>query len=446
MSNCESKYKEAFERARKIHEYSSDLAEIKRMEYIFPELCKSDDVIRKDIINTIKRYIEHVENENCAPDAKDFLIKELEGQIDWLENQNKQNQQGKSAHEAIKEKKIDNRNYVKPRFKAGEWITHNIANFVFKVVNVGSYGYEVVSQQNFKKTIPLGSEDKYRLWSTEDAKPGDVLYCESGGTEFFIILKDISKNGIVNSYCRYNDSIGFGVDIPNVMRISDNPKPATKEQRDFLFQKMKESGYEWSEETHELKEIELTKNESEEELSDFEAALFSAFSDGWQQYLHGEEVDVVQWAKEHSTELLEVANQNHVTWSKADEVKINRIVSLLENLKVAENDILRKDINWLKSLRPQINVTDEELVQARKEAYNEVLDKIEYHDDWPTFDDGWDAAIWYLKKRNTMPQNQWKPSEEQITWLYRAADEASKDSRMKQILNELLSDLKKLTK
>ena len=370
MNNCESKYKEAFERARKIHKYSSDPAEIKRMEYIFPELCKSDDVIRKDIINTIERYIEHVENGNYAPDAKDFLIKELKGQINWLENQNKQNQQGKSACEAIKEKKIDNRTYKKPRFNTGEWITHNIANFVFKVVNVGSYGYEVVSQQNFKKTIPLSSEDKYRLWSIEDAKPGDVIYCESGGTEFFIILKDISKSGIINSYCRYNDSIGFGVDIPNVMRISDNPKPATKEQRDFLFQKMKESGYEWSEETHELKEIELVKNESEEELSDFEAALFSAFSDGWQQYLHGEEVDVAQWAKEHSAELLEVANQNYVAWSKDDEVRINRIVALLENLKVPENDILIKDTNWLKSLKHQKQwKPSKEQMEALKASY-----------------------------------------------------------------------------
>lgn len=290
--------------------------------------------------------------------------------LTWIEKQSVQNQQGKSAREAIKEKKIDNRTYTykKPIFNAGEWITHNIANFVFKVVNVGSYGYEVVSQQNFKKTIPLNSEDKYRLWSIEDAKPGDVIYCESGGTEFFIILKDISKSGIINSYCRYNDSIGFGVDIPNVMRISDNPKPATKEQRDFLFQKMKESGYEWSEETHELKEIELIKNESEEELSDFEAALFSAFSDGWQQYLHGEEVDVAQWAKEHSAELLKAANQNYVAWNKDDEVRINRIVALLENLKVPENDILIKDTNWLKYLKyqKQWKPTDDQLADLKR--------------------------------------------------------------------------------
>ena len=51
------------------------------------------------------------------------------------------------------------------------------------------------------------------------------------------------------------------------------------------------------------------------------------------------------------------------------------------------------------------------------------------------------AINWFksLKDRYT-----WKPSDEQITWLYRAADNASKDSRMKQVLNELLSDLKKL--
>lgn len=54
-------------------------------------------------------------------------------------------------------------------------------------------------------------------------------------------------------------------------------------------------------------------------------------------------------------------------------------------------------------------------------------------------DDDWFTTDW-LKSL----ESRWKPSNEQITWLYRAADDASKDSRMKQVLNELLSDLKKL--
>ena len=39
----EKKYKEALERARGIHSFSSDIAEIKRMEQIFPELAESED-------------------------------------------------------------------------------------------------------------------------------------------------------------------------------------------------------------------------------------------------------------------------------------------------------------------------------------------------------------------------------------------------------------------
>lgn len=54
-------------------------------------------------------------------------------------------------------------------------------------------------------------------------------------------------------------------------------------------------------------------------------------------------------------------------------------------------------------------------------------------------DDDWFTTDW-LKSL----ESRWKPSDEQITWLYRAADDASKNSRMKQVLNELLSDLKKL--
>lgn len=43
------------------------------------------------------------------------------------------------------------------------------------------------------------------------------------------------------------------------------------------------------------------------ELTEFESALFTAFSYAWQSYLMGEEVNVAQWAKENSAELLEAA-------------------------------------------------------------------------------------------------------------------------------------------
>lgn len=57
------------------------------------------------------------------------------------------------------------------------------------------------------------------------------------------------------------------------------------------------------------KAIDDAEKDKREELTEFESGLFSAFSDGWQQYLGGEEVNVVEWAKEHSPELLSLAKK-----------------------------------------------------------------------------------------------------------------------------------------
>lgn len=47
--------------------------------------------------------------------------------------------------------------------------------------------------------------------------------------------------------------------------------------------------------------------ENKEEFSDFESALFSAFSDMWQSYMRGEEVNVAEHVRRVSSELLKVA-------------------------------------------------------------------------------------------------------------------------------------------
>ena len=108
-----------------------------------------------------------------------------------------------------------------------------------------------------------------------------------------------------------------------------------------------------------------TEHQNEEELSDFEAALFSAFSDGWQQYLNGEEVDVAQWAREHSTELLEElleaakeelkkqSEQKPTVWSEKDKEIIKRIASFMwKNRKGDTDEIFQQeqDVKWLNLL------------------------------------------------------------------------------------------------
>lgn len=93
----------------------------------------------------------------------------------------------------------------------------------------------------------------------------------------------------------------------------------------------------------------------------------------------------------------------------------------------------------------KFDITDEELAQAKKDAYNDALDKIEYHSGEPTFDDGWSAAIDYIRKKFIRPQNKWKPSDGQIEALERMLNFANFDEvNNRDIVRNLLSQLKKL--
>ena len=49
--------------------------------------------------------------------------------------------------------------------------------------------------------------------------------------------------------------------------------------------------------------------DEEEELNDFESKLYSTFSDIWQDYMLGREIDVVKTMKEYSQELLNLARK-----------------------------------------------------------------------------------------------------------------------------------------
>lgn len=82
-------------------------------ENIFPEVKESEDEkIRKALISILKSDFE-----------KDTAIFGISiGQIiDWLEKQ-REKPQGKSALEAIKEKKVDNAIKIEPKFHKSDWV------------------------------------------------------------------------------------------------------------------------------------------------------------------------------------------------------------------------------------------------------------------------------------------------------------------------------------
>ena len=98
-----------------------------------------------------------------------------------------------------------------------------------------------------------------RSWTIQDAKDGDVLYSSDSNQPF--IYKCRNDDEQATCYCGINKFGKFFIwNTKDCIITLDKYVPATKVQRDFLFQKMKESGYEWDAEKKELRKIDARKN------------------------------------------------------------------------------------------------------------------------------------------------------------------------------------------
>ena len=393
------RYDEAIERARLINNKGTWVrcgsTGPSICEQIFPELKESEDEkIRKWLIDYLNNRVL-----NLPYGAEKEAVSKS---IAWLEKQELLTKEKALKNSPFVEQKpfdYENANIqqkdfapkVESKFKVGDWVVTNYGK-VNQVVSVDKDGDGFTLDDDVYFS---GSWcDMYHLWTIQDAKDGDVLAVEN----IVFIYKRVLSSHIV-SYCMLiNDVFYHFEDARTCCEGNTNVHPANKEQRDLLFQKMKESGYEFDFEKKELKKIEQKP-----------------------------------------------------AWSEEDERMINYITIDIEELieqNAYDETQLRKEIDWLKSLKervqPQINVADEELAQAKKDAYNDALDKIEYNSGEPTFDDGWSAAIWYLKKRNVQPQNTWQPSDEQMQALSNAGNSFRPFEEGHKVLWSLYNDLKKL--
>lgn len=147
----------------------------------------------------------------------------------------------KGTVEAIKEEKVENAIKAEPIFKVGEWIIQeNIG--VYEVVEICESWYEVIDVENNHYSIGFDKEYMCHLWSIEDAKDGDVLM--SSVNKPFIYNGYFDKE-CVGAYCGLYINDDFVIaDKERYWTNNKNIRPASKEQRDLLFQKMKEAGYE----------------------------------------------------------------------------------------------------------------------------------------------------------------------------------------------------------
>ena len=140
---------------------------------------------------------------------------------------------------------------VEPKFRVGDWVVYDGVTYLITGVYTDGYTND---HQGF---IPLKHQDEMRLWNfSKDAKNGDVLYTSSTASHEIFIFKGLSKEGHIECYCSYDSEDKYcDGKYHFIGKPTFKTHPATKEQCDLLFSKMKEAGYEWDAENKELKKI-----------------------------------------------------------------------------------------------------------------------------------------------------------------------------------------------
>ena len=220
-------YDESLERAKKWY-YAPNADKIptysnRVIEEIFPELKKSEvEKIKEDLIQWINEFPDTIWRGHYKSDI-----------IAWLEKQDEQ----KSADK------------FEPKFHEGDWVIYN--NDICQIVKREEGCNKLVTQFGVEKE-PVNERNlsTAKLWDISDAKDGDVLQLG--------IVTAIFQKYIGNNYKCYCSVYNGEFEIPSQDGDDNiygcyNATPATKEQRDLLFQKMKEAGYEWVSQKKELR-------------------------------------------------------------------------------------------------------------------------------------------------------------------------------------------------
>lgn len=208
-------------------------------EKYFPELKGSEDEKIKKAIKQMYSFLPNKPEYIGNVAWKDIIA--------WLENQGRQKP---FDYESANIKQKD----FKPKFEVGDFV---INDYCFgKVIKLTDDAYLLDTGQG----IPFSCEHNARVWTIQDAKPGDVLATKDS----VFIFKHLDKTGLslCKSYCEVigNSDLGLGFEFS-----INGIYPATKERRDLLFQKMKEAGYEWDAEKKELKKVEQKPSWSKED-------------------------------------------------------------------------------------------------------------------------------------------------------------------------------------
>lgn len=246
---------------------------------------------------------------------------------------------------------------VEPKFKIGDWITNGHCKCQITFID---------SRYWYSKTCVLGNvidiDKTFHLWTIQDARDGDVLVTDFEEDNMIVMYHSMCTIDTINVYCCLDNKFVCG--NLGVFEAED-VKPATKEQRELLFQKMHEAGYEWDADKKELKKIEdmpLVIDEGKAEMD-------YCFTKMMTEYYTKQKPDIEMKTPEESlgvdsdtyNKIVDecVYGEQKPAWSEEDEMFVHGLIRGL----AAKRDIhghttfssdcidITKTINWLKSLK-----------------------------------------------------------------------------------------------
>lgn len=295
---------------------------------------------------------------------------------------------------------------VEPKFNVGDWVINTVGD-TNQVVKVWDDGYTLDNDTFLSNSW---ATRHYHLWTIRDAKDGDVLSYVTDEEDLWIMI-------YMSLYEPYEGHVHYHALLVNdnftgkgTCCISINDlKPATKEQRDLLFQKMKEAGYEWDAEKKEPKKIEKDLTEFESNMIQWKGnnlneviaftgkdknfdKWFKSFEE-YEEYVHEHndifklfnedgshyEVPVGAWIVKtpdgRNVASKAIFKNKPADWSVDDRTKVQRICGYLNEIKKYYADIneVRECIDWLKSIKERIGwKPSEEQMEALTLAIHDV--------------------------------------------------------------------------
>ena len=363
------KYEQALENLKRIKTANEDNKELVNfIEYEYPELKKSEDErIRKAIIKMVSDIAGGFPFEKYGIQKKEALA--------WLEKQDKKDSQVilptftfddiLALQCCMKKVQKDEELYnqlqilhdrlhdaywlekqggqkptekVEPKFKVGDWITDYTSTF--QIIKIEDEWY--IADDGDKVCFDV-IHQYYHLWTIQDAKAGDVL-ADDYGIYIFEKFDECDKNCFAcNGAYQYSEKV-FECEH---MLCSTDVHPATKEQRDLLFQKMKEAGYEWNDEKKELKMAESVQPELPngedygiDSLYHAERILEKTLGG-----VEGYQSDDGILEHKCAIEAVKRLYKQKPTWSEEDEKMLDSFLHKLEVCELLSN----KEITWIKN-------------------------------------------------------------------------------------------------